>query len=218
MDATITVHTLSGWRRAVLWPAAALVKLWGATLRIEMDPPARALLTRTDQPVAFVLWHNRLFIAAEIYRRYRSGRPISALISASKDGAWLAAFFSLMGLQAVRGSSSRRGREAAEDLVDAVKSGRDAGITPDGPRGPCYSFKPGALSVARAAGAPILLFSCGYSAAWRLRSWDGFWLPKPFSTLRVVCEQADPSVLEDREHGAARLEARLRQLTDDRQA
>jgi hypothetical protein len=210
-----TVYQISGWRRAVLWPLAAIAKLWGSTLRFELTPECRALLEKNDQPIAFVLWHNRLFLAAEVYRRYRHGRRLSALISASKDGAWLAAFFSHLGMNAVRGSSSRFGREAAGGMIDALRAGADAGITPDGPRGPCYRFKSGALVMTRATGTTLLLLGCGFSSAWRLRSWDRFYLPRPFSTLRVRCELVPPALLEDRENTAQHLEARLIELSPD---
>ena len=75
------------------------------TLRFEMSPEDKERFERRDRPIAFVLWHNRLFLAAEIFRRHRKGRKIFALVSASKDGAWLDAFFSIAGLSTVRGSS-----------------------------------------------------------------------------------------------------------------
>ena len=95
-------------------------------------------------------------VAAEILRRYRQGRTPYALVSASQDGAWLTAFFSLMGLRAVRGSSSRLGREAASDLVEVMRAGYDIGITPDGPRGPCYVVQEGVISTAQLTGMPIV--------------------------------------------------------------
>ncbi len=73
--------------------------------------------------MVFVIWHNRLFVIPECYRRYRGGRPMYGLISASGDGAWLAAFFSLLNIGAVRGSSSRHGREAAAALVEVLQRG-----------------------------------------------------------------------------------------------
>src|SRR5665647_1413860 len=98
----------------LLWPLALLVRLWGMTLRFELSPEDEATFRKRDVPVTIVLWHNRLFLASEIYRRYRHKRPLYALISASKDGAWLVAFFSMVGgMDAARGSSSRLGREAA---------------------------------------------------------------------------------------------------------
>jgi len=86
------VHEVSGWRRALLWPAGLLLRLWGRSLRFEVTPEDFARWTKRDEPIAIVLWHNRLFLAAEIVRRFRTGRPAYALVSASQDGAWLSAF------------------------------------------------------------------------------------------------------------------------------
>jgi len=162
----------------------------------------------------FVLWHNRLFISAEIYRRFRS-RKLCGLVSASRDGAWLAAFFSLMGIDSVRGSSSRFGREAATRLAETLLAGGDVGITPDGPRGPRYEFKLGALVVARRARAPILLFGAQYDRPWRLRSWDRFCLPRPFSKVRVRCERVGFDLVEEREGAAAEIASRLAAINPD---
>jgi hypothetical protein len=77
----------------LLWPVGLLIRLWGMSLRFELSPADRQAYTKRDVPVAMVLWHNRLFLAAEIVRRFRGGRPAYALVSASQDGAWLTAFF-----------------------------------------------------------------------------------------------------------------------------
>jgi lysophospholipid acyltransferase (LPLAT)-like uncharacterized protein len=50
-----------GWRRLVLWPLALMVRLWGRTLRFETTPEDYRAFTKKDEPVAIVLWHNRLF-------------------------------------------------------------------------------------------------------------------------------------------------------------
>ena len=199
----------------MLWPVGLLVRLWSMTLRFEMSEEDRQTYLRKDRPLAFVLWHNRLFLAAEIFRRFRKGRQIVALVSASKDGAWLEAFFSIAGLKAVRGSSSRLGREAASGLVAAIRAGDDIGITPDGPRGPCYAFKPGALIVSRRTRTPMLLVGGEFRSAWRLRSWDRFYLPKPFSRVRVTAQIVEPEELEDREAATRDLSARLTALNPD---
>jgi lysophospholipid acyltransferase (LPLAT)-like uncharacterized protein len=165
---------------------------------------------KRDVPVAMVLWHNRLFLSAEIVRRFRPGRPAYALVSASQDGAWLSAFFALVGLRTVRGSSSRLGREAASALVEMLRVGHDVGLTPDGPRGPCYELKPGALIVARRTRTPLLLIGAEFRSAWRMKSWDRFYLPKPFSRVRMRCEVVQPEEFAgDRNEAAARLQARL---------
>jgi lysophospholipid acyltransferase (LPLAT)-like uncharacterized protein len=213
------VNEVGGWRLLVMWPLGLLLRLWGLTLRMEAAPADLARYTKNDEPIAIVLWHNRLFMAAEIVRRYRRSRPRPyALVSASKDGAWLSAFFQLAGLRTVRGSSSRLGREAASALVEMLRAGVDVGITPDGPRGPCYDFKPGAVIVARRTRVPMLLIGAEFEAAWRLRSWDRFYLPKPFSRVRMRSELILPEQLADRDAALAQLSERLLALNPDREA
>lgn len=202
----------------MLWPFGLLLRAWGATLKIEPSDDSERWLRKTDEPVAFVLWHNRLFLVSEIFRRYRDGRPVYGLVSASRDGAWLAAFFSLVGIRSVRGSSSRLGREAVTALVDVVKAGNDIGITPDGPRGPCYDFKAGALIVSRRTQTPIVLLGAAYESAWRLKSWDRFYLPKPFSRVRIYCTLVSPEQLKDRDASAETLRVQLLAMSPDEPA
>ncbi len=209
------VHGVSGWKRLLVWPLAMTARVWAMTLRFEMSPESLAHYRRQETPTAFVLWHNRLFVTAEIFRRYRSGRKIYALVSASKDGAWLDAFFSVAGLSTVRGSSSRFGREAATALVEVMKAGHDIGITPDGPRGPCYDFKAGALIVSRRSRTPLLLMGVRYTSAWRFKSWDRFYLPKPFSRVHLVAEMVPPEALDQRSEAAQAIATRLLELNPD---
>jgi len=209
------VHELSGWRRALLWPLGLLMRLWGMSLRFELSPADFQAYTKRDEPVAMVLWHNRLFLAAEIVRRFRGGRPAYALVSASQDGAWLTAFFSLAGMRTVRGSSSRRGREAASALVEVLRAGHDIGITPDGPRGPCYDLKPGTVIVTRRTRSPMLIIGAEFESAWRFGSWDRFYLPKPFSRVRMHCEVLPAERMADRETGTRLLHDRLLALNPD---
>ena len=179
------VHRISGWRRLALWPLSLLIKVWSATVRISLPPEDEQLLRDTAVPSVIVFWHNRLFMAASVYRRFRRSRQVCGLVSPSRDGAWLAAFFSLMGVASVRGSSSGRAIGATRELVKKLGEGYDIAITPDGPRGPRYEFKEGAARVARQAGAPMLLVSGSVDHAWRLRSWDGFVLPRPFAVAHL---------------------------------
>lgn len=214
--AKVHVHAIRGWRRVLLTPFAWLVRLWNASLRFEASPETVANLRKIDEPVAMMVWHNRLFLGSEIFRRYRQGRPVYCLISASKDGAWIDAYFSLVGMRSVRGSSSKLGREAVTSLVAVMKNGDDIAITADGPRGPRYEFKAGGVIVARRAHAPMLLIGAEFSRAKQLGSWDGFYLPMPFSRVRLQCEVVPASELADRDDSTAKLQERLRTLNPDK--
>ena len=213
----VKVHAIHGWKRVLLTPLSWLVRLWNATLRFEISPESLKNISKVDVPVAMMVWHNRLFLGSEIFRRYRADRHVYCLISASKDGAWIDAYFSLVGMRSVRGSSSRLGREAVTALVSVMKDGDDIAITADGPRGPRYEFKPGGLIVARRAHAPILLIGAEFSSAKQLGSWDGFYLPRPFSRVRLQCELIPCEELADRGDSAIWLQDRLRAINPDKQ-
>ena len=212
------VHGIRGWRRALLLPFGLLVRAWGASLRFETTPETVTIFRNTHEPVVFASWHNRLFIATEIFRRFRQGHHVYCLISASKDGAWLSEFFALGGMRTVRGSSSKLGREAVTALVDVMRAGHDIGITPDGPRGPLYGFKAGGLIVARRVRAPVILLGGSFDSSWQLGSWDRFHLPKPFSRVRLKCELVPSDELADRDEAAEKLRQRLLAISSDRRS
>ena len=190
-ESTPKIQHLAGWRYAAFWPLSVLLRLWGATLRFKITPENHRLISKSDIPAVVIIWHNWLFVASEIIRRYRYHRLMYGLISASSDGAWLTAFLSFAGLKAIRGSSSYRAVTATRELVNQISAGNDIAITPDGPRGPRYQFKPGAALVARQAKAPVLLITGKFHNAWRLKSWDRFYLPKPFSVVEFQCRYYD---------------------------
>lgn len=210
------VHRLPFWWRAAVVPLAAFVRTWLMTLRMEAPAEDLRNITRSGEPIIFVLWHNRLFMVPELARRYRRGHPIYGLVSASRDGALLSALFSALGIHTVRGSSSRLGHEATTELVEVLRAGNDVGITPDGPRGPAYEMKPGALTVARRVQAVVMLIGMDFESSWRAPSWDGFHLPMPFSRVHLRCVAAQADAVDDRDEVARRLGERLVEINPDR--
>ena len=54
-------------------------------------------------------------------------------------------------------------------------------FTIDGPRGPAYLAKPGAVTLARHTGQPILPFHIVSTRFFELPSWDRLQIPLPFS-------------------------------------
>lgn len=218
--ANTRVREVPWWGRLLIFTAGLLLRLWGRTWRIQASEESLAAIRNLEEPMVFVAWHNRLFTSTELHRRFRTGRPIKALVSASKDGAWLAAFFDSVGVGNVRGSSSFRGREAVLALRQALLEGSDVFITPDGPRGPCYRMTKSPALLAEISGGPVILLSATFEKAWRLKSWDSFFIPKPFSRWELVCRrfanlqalrQAYPA---DTPEGS--FQACLDALTDDR--
>ncbi len=111
---------------------------------------------------------------------------LAALISASKDGALLTAILQAFGVQVVRGSSSRRGAQALLELTSWAERGYDLAVTPDGPRGPCYVVQEGVMALAQVTGLPIIPYSCQLGWKLRVKSWDRFQIPLPFSRCEMT--------------------------------
>ena len=213
-----TTYQLGGFRLLILRPLAWVLRLWSDTLRFRITSQEQEFLDATHKPSIILLWHNRLFAVPAFYRRYFSKRNLAVLISTSKDGAWLTAFLELIGMKPIRGSRYRRGAQSVRDLISAVDSGYDIGITPDGSRGPMYDMKPGAVSVAAKSGAPIVLLAFNYSRAIRLNNWDRFYLPMPFSKVEVCVDRVgdlEDSLLANTEEATSHLKERMQQISKD---
>jgi lysophospholipid acyltransferase (LPLAT)-like uncharacterized protein len=141
------------------------------------------------------------------------------LISASKDGALLAATMEQFGIKPVRGSSSRRGAQALVELASSLERGYHAAITPDGPRGPCYQVQSGVVALAQLTGAVVIPASYHASHKFVFKSWDRFQLPYPFARCEITF--GEPMVLprdtsdDERESLRQQLEERLHAITKD---
>ena len=193
------IHEVSFWQLMVLLPLSIVLKIWLKTLRFTVDEQSLEALRYDEKPPMQLLWHNRLFIAAVVRRRFGNNKTqCAALISASKDGAWLAALYQLLGIKPIRGSSSWRGGAALKEAVRIMEDGYDLAITPDGPRGPCYTITDGPANIAKHSACSIILASATFHRSKRLNSWDGFYVPYPFSriTLRAICYANLDAMLE----------------------
>lgn len=142
------------------------------------------------------------------------------MVSASRDGQYIADFISILGLKSLRGSSSKKGANAYRAGIKAVKEGYNVSFTPDGPRGPRYVMKTGPISLASVTGTGVIPISVNASRCWSVRSWDGFQIPKPFSTLTLILGDMvmiPPDLDEDGlELYREKVEAALMAVTADR--
>ena len=167
---------------ALHWLAGAAAKWvlapYYTTVRIVEGPELRARMLRQPRPAGiYAFWHSHQLSALWHFRRVGAG----ILISASKDGEYIARVARSVGFTPLRGSSSRLGAVGLKALIEFARSGRPVAITPDGPRGPRHSIGPGVLVMAQKSGYPIVPFAVGLSSFWELPSWDRFRIPKPFS-------------------------------------
>ncbi len=138
-----------------------------------------------------VYWHqHQLMCVKYLLQQRRAGVNLGFLISPSVDGELGAMLVRRLGAAVIRGSSSHTGARALRDYYQAlVKDGVSPAITPDGPRGPPWKFKPGAVLLAQLSQRPIIPMAYAASRAWKVK-WDRFIIPKPLS--RIVIAIGEP--------------------------
>jgi lysophospholipid acyltransferase (LPLAT)-like uncharacterized protein len=184
------------WKRAVFflfgWVAKAVATLWLSSCRITefgREIEAKYLKEHPGNGLLYASWHRGLFFVIYWYRN----QNVVSIASASEDGELAAQAAKRFGWIPVRGSSSRRGRQAYRQMEALVRQGRKGGLVVDAPRGPRFVSKPGIIYLAKRTGLPIIPVIWSADRYWKLQSWDRTIIPKPFA--RIVALFADHYIL-----------------------
>ena len=162
--------------------------LLALTWRVKLigDKRICRLLGKDFKSCIYIFWHRWIFPLSFTHRN----RGITVLVSRHRDGEYIATAIKMLGFQVVRGSSSVGKISGLRGLMKKAREGYPLAITPDGPRGPVLEAKIGFAELAYRLEIPIVLVGLGASRKIRLKSWDGFTIPFPFS--RVFAISAGP--------------------------
>jgi lysophospholipid acyltransferase (LPLAT)-like uncharacterized protein len=159
-----------------------LINLIGLTVRFEVIGWENHEKAAADGRLPiYVFWHDRIFLTTYWWRK----RRIVVMTSRSFDGEYIARFIQRFGYGAVRGSSTRGGAGAVVEMARLMRAGCTTAFTIDGPKGPRYVAKMGAVLLAKKSGHPIVPVTMALERYWTLPSWDLFQIPKPFTRARV---------------------------------
>jgi len=204
----------------IIWFYMALCN---RTIRWRVEGDEEALKVWLAYPnIIVAAWHSTILLLPSgwnrIIRKWPQQKTRSAmLISLSKDGEPVAKAIKHLGLEAVRGSSTHKGKKrdkggmkALAEALRILKTGGGICITPDGPRGPAEIAQNGPIIMAQRANAPILPYAIVSSPRRRLKTWDRFRIPYPFSRGALVFGEAViPQPNDDRETLRLKLETNL---------
>lgn len=159
-----------------------LIKIIGKTIRYETDDWENFRKIERDGKIPiYAFWHNRIFAGTYFFRN----RGIVVITSQSFDGEYIARFIQRLGYGAVRGSSTRGGVGALVEMIRLMKKGLPMGFTVDGPRGPQYVAKTGAVILAKKTGNPLMPFVVETEKFWTINSWDKMQIPKLFTRAKI---------------------------------
>ncbi|MBV9958527.1 MAG: lysophospholipid acyltransferase family protein [Acidobacteria bacterium] len=160
-----------------------LIRVIGRTVRLTVEGWEHwEEATRGGRLPIYTFWHNRVFLATYFWQQ----RRIVVMTSQSFDGEYIARFIQRFGYGAARGSSTRGAVAAIVEMVRLMRAGSPTAFTIDGPKGPRYEAKMGAVLLAKKTGSPVLPFNIAAEKFWEARSWDAFQVPKPFTRARVL--------------------------------
>jgi lysophospholipid acyltransferase (LPLAT)-like uncharacterized protein len=167
------------WLVRVVWS-------WCRVVRIDGKEHITAALLRAPSFVP-VYWHqHQLFCVKHLLEQRAAGVNLGFLISPSVDGEIGAMIVGRLGGVVIRGSSTHTGARALRDYYQALAhDGVSPAITPDGPRGPVWKFKPGALLLAQLSQRPIIPLAYAASRAWKIK-WDHFVIPMPLARIAIA--------------------------------
>ena len=171
-------------RALVPYLAYAYVTFVGLTTRLQVvHGEIRQDFNAKNRRFIYAFWHQRQVYFTWTHR----GAGAAILVSRSKDGEMIAKTMRLSRIEEVRGSSSRGGAAAVREMMDAVRSGLDIGLTPDGPKGPARQVKEGSVFLAQRLGIPIVPIANALSHKIVVtKAWDHYHVPLPFGRGVVV--------------------------------
>lgn len=126
-----------------------------------------------------VFWHRKIFTVCNATRTIKKK---ASMVSSSKDGEILSELLRREGNEIIRGSSNKDNIKSLKESIKFVKKGYSLGIAIDGPKGPIFEPKAGAIYIAQKTGLPIIPVSSFCNKRWIFRNvWDRLEIPKPFS-------------------------------------
>jgi lysophospholipid acyltransferase (LPLAT)-like uncharacterized protein len=171
--------------------------LLNASYRVERvigSEVAEQILSDSERAYAPCYWHQHHILCARLIRLWiRRGFRACFLISSSVDGEVPTRIAKAWGAEVIRGSANQTGALVLRDMQRLMKDGISIITTADGPAGPNFQFKSGAILMARIGGAPLVPIGCAADRAWYLDRWDNFMIPKPFA--RIVYAIGEPLML-----------------------
>ncbi|ADD67123.1 protein of unknown function DUF374 [Denitrovibrio acetiphilus DSM 12809] len=177
-----------------------ILKLYLSTFRHNLHTDeAVTKLTKEGKRIVFFCWHNQLALSLGQSGIYR----FASMISRSKDGDILAPVVESFGHVVVRASSSKGASAGLIEMLEHMNKGYHAAMAVDGPKGPKYQAKPGALYLAKKADCILVPVLCNCKSFFRFNSWDNFILPKPFAKVDLhllkpiqISESVDKETVE----------------------
>lgn len=190
------------------WLAAYIIRPIFCSYRyhVHYEDPSDAKIVFPEipnsSPVIYAFFHQHEFNLMP----YFMDKSIVAIVSNSKDGSLLAGAMEFFGFLTARGSSHRGGNAAFYKCLELLKKNFSVCVAVDGPKGPIFKVKHGAVTLSQRSGVSIVPISARPHHAHQFKkSWEQSYLPYPFSKIDIYIGKVKIYELQE-------LEDKLKQL------
>lgn len=181
-------------QKLIALAATFIVKFIGWTCRFKLHFPddetkllfSQSVLEKNEQVLLGFFHQDELCLMP-----YFQHKRFAVLVSLSKDGELMTRIANNLGIETVRGSSSRGAARGLLAAIKKVKEGFNFAIAVDGPRGPIYQVKEGLPAISKKSQVPILP-ARAYPRRAKIfhKSWNQAKLPFPFTRIDVKFAKA----------------------------
>ena len=187
-----TLSNFSLPKRLVFFFIWLFMLVLAKTLRIGSDETANQLLSgkvfkQNNGNASFLLfWHNDLLLIFLIFITFKKNfPPITVLVSSNKSADIFAALLEKFGYSIIRGSANTKSLQALKGIHNAIKKKHIIAYAADGPTGPIYQFKPGAVFLSHKYKLPIDLVHAKPTRMIAFNTWDRLKMPLPCAKVQV---------------------------------
>lgn len=171
------------WSLAVLpGVVVVLIRVWFATCKLSTrgEEQLVEMLAKGETAIA-AFWHYSFLYFFYYFKKTSTSAAV--MVSASRDGEYIARVARILGHVPVRGSSNRGGIQALREMVKLLRQGKNSGIVADGSQGPARRVQPGCIFMASKSGRPIVPMAWAANRYFVFNSWDRTVIPLPFATI-----------------------------------
>jgi len=137
-------------------------------------------------PIMLCVWHGRMLYPV-FYVCAKNRIKAWAIASPHQDGYIMAEILKKWNVSIIEGSSNKKSKNVINQMKEIFEKDCDAiiAITNDGPKGPRHIAKKNSLKIAQEYNAQILTITGDSTKKWIFKTWDKFYLPKPFGKIII---------------------------------
>jgi lysophospholipid acyltransferase (LPLAT)-like uncharacterized protein len=146
-------------------------------------------ILETGSPFIITAWHGQTHLLYPAFKDHLDLRRLAMIVVDDPRQAVLSTFAQVVGAQTfpvIRSDTTMAGARNMVALLQALKAGNFAYIAPDGPDGPPRVAKEGVAFLAARLNAWLIPIGSYCRTCYRIRRWDRYSLPLPWSRIRVV--------------------------------